>query len=105
MSSEETAQNPVVVPVRSLDLRGVACPLNYVKVRVALDRMAGGEALEVFLDHGEPEDNVPRSCDEDGFPVLALGSAAGPGDGAECVRLVVANRRQPKRKDRRDHPS
>ena len=76
--------------VRTLDLRGVACPLNYVKVRVALDRLSPGEALEVFLDHGEPEENVPRSCDEDGFPVLALGEAEAPADGARCVRLVVA---------------
>ena len=75
--------------VRTLDLRGVSCPLNYVKVRVALDRLRPGEALEVFLDHGEPEENVPRSCDEDGFPVLSLGTSTAPGDGAECVRLVV----------------
>ncbi|HET9050860.1 MAG TPA: sulfurtransferase TusA family protein [Candidatus Dormibacteraeota bacterium] len=57
---------------RTLDLRGVACPLNYVKTRVALDRLAPGEALEVWLDLGEPTENVPRSCDEDGYTVVAL---------------------------------
>lgn len=84
-----SAEPAEAVVVRTLDLRGVACPLNYVKVRVALDRLSTGEALEVYLDHGEPEENVPRSCDEDGFPVLAVGAAEGPTDGGACVRLVV----------------
>ena len=74
--------------VRTLDLRGVACPLNYVKTRVALDRLSPGEALEVWLDHGEPEENVPRSCDEDGYRVVSLGEAGTQGVGG-YVRLVV----------------
>jgi TusA-related sulfurtransferase len=70
-------------PVRVLDLRGVSCPLNYVKTRVALDKVEPGEWLEVWLDHGEPEENVPRSCEEDGFPVQS------PGDGDGYARLLV----------------
>jgi TusA-related sulfurtransferase len=67
-----------------LDLRGVSCPLNYVKTRVALEKVAPGEWLEVWLDHGEPEENVPRSCEEDGFPVRSLG------DGDGYARLLVS---------------
>jgi TusA-related sulfurtransferase len=67
--------DPVSV-VRTLDLRGVACPLNYVKARVALDRVDPGESIELWIDHGEPEENVPRSCEEDGFPVLLVEDAA-----------------------------
>jgi sulfite reductase (ferredoxin) len=74
--------------VRTLDLRGVACPLNYVKTRVALERLSAGEALEVWLDTGEPAENVPRSCDEDGYTVLALGEAEEAGE-APFVRLIV----------------
>jgi TusA-related sulfurtransferase len=59
-------------PPTILDLRGVGCPLNYVKCRVALDRAAPGERIEMWLDHGEPEENVPRSCEEDGIPVLLV---------------------------------
>ena len=72
-------------PARTLDLRGVGCPLNYVKTRVALDAVAPGQCVEVWLDHGEPEENVPRSCEEDGFPVLVLEESAGG-----YVRVVVA---------------
>ena len=76
-----------ISPVAHLDLRGVGCPLNYVKTRVALDRIAPGECIEVWVDHGEPEENVPRSCEEDGFSVL-LHEDGDAGDG-QYVRLVV----------------
>jgi tRNA 2-thiouridine synthesizing protein A len=85
--------------VRTLDLRGVACPLNYVKTRVALERLAPGEALEVWLDHGEPEENVPRSCDEDGYTVVSIAEAPEPGaqsseGGVQSfVRIVVTTGR------------
>jgi TusA-related sulfurtransferase len=72
-------------PVRVIDLRGVSCPLNYVKTRVALEKVAPGEWLEVWLDHGEPEENVPRSCEEDGFPVQTLD------DGDGYARLLVSH--------------
>ena len=41
--------------------------------------------VEVWLDHGEPEENVPRSCEEDGFPVLVLEESP-----EGYVRVVVA---------------
>jgi TusA-related sulfurtransferase len=73
-----------IAPVRVLDLRGVSCPLNYVKTRVALEKVEPGQWLEVWLDHGEPEENVPRSCEEDGLPVRI----AGDGDG--YARVLVS---------------
>lgn len=71
-------------PIRVVDLRGVSCPLNYVKTRVALEKVRPGEWLEVWLDHGEPEENVPRSCEEDGFPVRVVE------DGEGYARVLVS---------------
>jgi TusA-related sulfurtransferase len=48
-----------------------------------LEKVAPGEWLEVWLDHGEPEEHVPRSCEEDGFPIRS----AADGDG--YARLLV----------------
>jgi len=48
------------------DLRGVACPLNYVKTKLKLEMMDAGEKLEVWLDAGEPIKNVPMSLKNDG---------------------------------------
>jgi tRNA 2-thiouridine synthesizing protein A len=55
-----------------LDLLGVACPSNYVRVRLALEVLDPGDELEVLLDDGEPIRNVPRSLRDDGDKVLAI---------------------------------
>jgi sulfite reductase (ferredoxin) len=52
------------------DLRGVACPLNYVKTKLKLEMMEAGEQLEVWLDAGEPIKNVPMSLRNDGHKIL-----------------------------------
>lgn len=59
---------PTGAPV--YDLRGVACPLNYVKTKLKLEMMDAGEKLEVWLDAGEPIKNVPMSLKNDGHLVL-----------------------------------
>lgn len=62
------ASAPTGAPV--YDLRGVACPLNYVKTKLKLEMMDAGEKLEVWLDAGEPIKNVPMSLKNDGHKVL-----------------------------------
>jgi sulfite reductase (ferredoxin) len=61
----------VIVPTGApvYDLRGVACPLNYVKTKLKLEMMDAGEKLEVWLDAGEPIKNVPLSVKNDGHLV------------------------------------
>ena len=54
------------------DLRGVACPLNFVKAKIALEKVQPGEILEVLLDEGEPVNNVPASFTEQGQEVLEV---------------------------------
>jgi tRNA 2-thiouridine synthesizing protein A len=53
-------------PMLKLDLRGVACPMNFVKTRLKLDKMATGELLEVLLDSGEPIESVTSSVISEG---------------------------------------
>ncbi|MEK6526929.1 MAG: sulfurtransferase TusA family protein, partial [Nitrospirota bacterium] len=53
------------------DLRGVMCPLNYVKTKLKLEMMDAGERLEVWLDAGDPIKNVPMSLRNDGHKILA----------------------------------
>src|SRR5438034_4370058 len=58
-------------PVTTLDLRGVMCPINYVKTKLKLEMMDEGELLEVWLDAGDPIRNVPQSLRNDGQKVLS----------------------------------
>ncbi len=54
-----------------LDITRDYCPMTYVRVRLALDRMDGGKILFVTLRGDEPRRNVPRSASEQGHAVLA----------------------------------
>ena len=55
-----------------LDLRGVICPMNFVKTKLKIEEMAIGEILEVILDDGEPVRNVPRSVKEEGHQIIQV---------------------------------
>lgn len=56
----------------TLDLKGVACPNNFVKTKLKLEEMEQGKVLEVLLDDGEPIKNVPRAVKEEGHQILKV---------------------------------
>jgi len=66
---EETVEAESSSDVVSLDLSGVACPMNFVKTKIKLSTMAIGSQLEVILDDGAPIENVPLSLEEQGQKV------------------------------------
>lgn len=55
-----------------IDLRGVSCPTNFVKAKLALEDVETGEILQILLDDGEPVKNVPRSLKAEGHKLLGL---------------------------------
>ncbi|OIO71926.1 MAG: response regulator SirA [Zetaproteobacteria bacterium CG_4_9_14_3_um_filter_49_83] len=55
-----------------LDITRETCPMTFVKVKLMLAKINKGEQLEVLLNAGEPLENVPRSCEEQGYTVLSL---------------------------------
>jgi tRNA 2-thiouridine synthesizing protein A len=59
-------------PNASLDLRGVVCPINFVKTKLKLEELGSGEILEIIIDAGEPMANVPRSIKEEGHKVIKV---------------------------------
>ncbi|MBW7956718.1 MAG: sulfurtransferase TusA family protein [Deltaproteobacteria bacterium] len=56
----------------TIDLRGVMCPINFVKTKLKLEMMNPGEVLEVILDSGEPIQNVPKSIKEEGHRIIEV---------------------------------
>ncbi len=76
--SRRTARKPRVVkkakPVEeiadSMDLKGVACPFNYVQAKIRLETMDLGQLLEITIDDGEPIENVPVSLTNDGHEIV-----------------------------------
>lgn len=53
-----------------IDLRGVACPMNFVKAKLRMETLEVGATLAVLLDDGEPVRNVPASFRNEGQDVV-----------------------------------
>lgn len=53
-------------PLKYLDLKSVPCPLNVVKIKLALEKLSRNDQLIVELDKGEPEEMVLKSLKEMG---------------------------------------
>lgn len=68
----------------SLDLRGVLCPMNFVKTKLKLEEMESGQVLELILDDGEPMRSVPRSLKEEGHKIVCVQKTD-----ANAYRLVI----------------
>ncbi|WP_448601535.1 sulfurtransferase TusA family protein [Thermoleptolyngbya sp.] len=58
-----------LAPDVQLDLRGTPCPLNFVRTKLRLEKMPAGSLLEVWLDPGEPIEQVPDSLQMEGYPI------------------------------------
>lgn len=55
-----------------MDLRGTPCPLNFVRTKLRLQQMQPGELLEVWIDPGEPVEQVPESLTVAGYGIDRL---------------------------------
>lgn len=71
--------------VARLDLRGTPCPLNFIRTKLALERVAPGAILEVDLDRGEPEQLVTEGLVNAGHHVDCQPHP----EAAEAVRLRI----------------
>lgn len=58
--------------MQQIDLRGVSCPTNFVKAKLALEDIDNGTVVQILLDDGEPVKNVPRSLKSDGHKLIGL---------------------------------
>ena len=71
-------------PSRCLDLRGTPCPLNFIRSKLALEKIDPGAWLQVELDAGEPEQMVAAGLREAGHRVERAEPNAAAG-----VRLLI----------------
>ncbi|KJH70022.1 sulfurtransferase TusA family protein [Aliterella atlantica] len=69
--------NPLSAPDANLDLRGTPCPINFVRTKLRLEQMQPGALLEVWLDPGEPIEQVPDSLTMAGYSVEQIVEASG----------------------------
>jgi tRNA 2-thiouridine synthesizing protein A len=72
----------------AVDVRQLACPMTWVRTRLALDRIAPGQVLEVVLLAGEALENVPWTAEQEGHRVALQEARPEKGEGAWRVLLV-----------------
>lgn len=68
-SNEQREGNSSLKPNANLDLRGTPCPINFVRTKLRLEQMAPDSLLEVWLDPGEPIEQVPDSLVLSGYTI------------------------------------
>ena len=61
--------NPVP---RTLDLRGVPCPLSWAKARVTLETLARGEEIDLLVDDPQAARDIPRAAEANGHHVAGV---------------------------------
>ena len=69
-----------------IDLRGVGCPTNFVKAKLAIEELEAGETAQILLDDGEPVKNVPRSLKAEGHRLIGLQQTE---EGHYALELVI----------------
>jgi len=75
----------VVSPAAVLDLRGTPCPLNFIRTRLALEKLEPLATLVVDLDRGEPEQMVAAGVLSEGHGVQVESHPSS----LDAVRLVI----------------
>ena len=58
--------------LKHLDLKSVPCPLNVVKIKLAIEKLSKNEQLIVELDKGEPEEMVLKNLKKMGCLVKQI---------------------------------
>ena len=68
-----------------LDLRGLACPVNFVKCCLVLENLSLNQVLKVDLDIGEAETSVIDGLQEKGYKVKRLNKDS------KTVTLIISS--------------
>ncbi len=55
-----------------VDLKGVKCPMNFVKAKIALAKVKSNETIGFLIDDGDPIRNVPKSLKEEGHEIIKM---------------------------------
>jgi TusA-related sulfurtransferase len=53
-----------------LDLRGIKCPMTFVKTKVALEELSDGQVLKILLDDKLASVDVPGNAQREGYTII-----------------------------------
>ena len=59
-----------------IDLRGIVCPLNFIRCKLALEKLTINQLLFVDIDLGEPVDMVIPGLTKEGHKVEIISKSS-----------------------------
>ena len=59
-------------PDKTIDIKGLVCPMTFVRSKLALEGLQKGQVLEIILDYEEASRSVPKSMQEQGHEMLLV---------------------------------
>ncbi|AFY71114.1 hypothetical protein Pse7367_2861 [Thalassoporum mexicanum PCC 7367] len=71
-SAPDPSPKPSPESSPSIDLRGVPCPLSFVRAKLRLEKVPPGQMVELWLDAGEAIEQVPNSLAIEGHKIHSL---------------------------------
>ncbi|WP_083258522.1 sulfurtransferase TusA family protein [Cellulosilyticum sp. I15G10I2] len=71
-AEQNTAETVQDTTLNIVDLKGVKCPINFVKAKIEMAKIASRENLGFYLDDGEPIANVPKSLEAEGHDIIKI---------------------------------
>nr|WP_075486765.1 sulfurtransferase TusA family protein [Prochlorococcus marinus] len=71
--------------LRYLDLTSVPCPLNVVKIKLALEKLSSNEQLIIEIDKGETEEMVLNNLKEMGYSFSQINEYE------NCLKIKIFN--------------
>ena len=71
--------------LRYLDLTSVPCPLNFVKIKLALEKLSSNEQLIIEIDKGETEEMVLNNLKEMGYSFSQINEYE------NCLKIKIFN--------------
>lgn len=80
-----------------LDLRGVQCPMTFVKTKIALEELADGQVLKILLDDVLASIDVPGNARREGHEVLQI-TEISSGVWEVLIRKHTKSHENPKRR-------
>lgn len=55
---------------KELNLIGVKCPMNLVKIKLLMEEMKNGEIITVIIDDPVALEDIPMSIEDEGHEIL-----------------------------------
>jgi len=68
-----------------LDLRGIACPLNWAKAKARLEELSRGSRLVLETDDPRASRDIPGAAEAEGWAVLEVRRS----DADDAVRITI----------------